>query len=58
MKINVAKTQLMAMCGHKKKHLEDQADVHIWEALPHKQDSVSQCNCRQAAECKSRTANV
>ena len=40
MKMNVAKTQLMVMCGHKKKHLEDQVQVHIGEAVLPKQDSV------------------
>ena len=31
-------TQLMVMCGHKKKHQEDQVQVCIGEALLHKQD--------------------
>ena len=40
MKMNVAKTLLMVMCGHKKKHLEDKAQVCIGEAILPKQDSV------------------
>ena len=32
MQMNVAKTQLMVMCGHKKKHLENQVEVCIGEA--------------------------
>ena len=41
MKMNVAKAQLMVMCGHKKKHLEDQVQVHIGRAVLPKQDSVN-----------------
>ena len=36
----LAKAQLMVMYGHKKKHLEDQLEVHIRDALLHKQDLV------------------
>ena len=40
MKMNVAKTQLMVMCDHKKKHLKDEVQVCIGEAVLPKQDSV------------------
>ena len=55
MKMNVAKTQLMVMCGHKKKHLEDQVQVHIGGAVLPKQDSVKYLGviCRQAAELEA-----
>ena len=38
MQMNVTQTQLM--CGHNKKHLEDQVEVRIGETLLQKQNSV------------------
>ena len=62
MQTNVAKTQLMAMRGHKKKHPEDQVEVHtyIGEALLQKQDSVKYLGVTvdKHLNWKSHIANV